>query len=648
MVRQVPGFQLDDGDELRGFSSAAGNVLIDNNRPSAKQDVVSEILARIPAANVKQVDLIRGQVADINMEGHTLVVNVIMVNESLATNRWETFATYTSPSPLGIGGSISMARQWRSIDYNFGIDIERDTNGINGTVERLDENNNLTQLRRDDREQTGIGLNGIFLNATALFGETLYNLNTNFGYREGDGMEVSRRFPQAPGSTPFEVIFENSDQSPEFEIGLDAERYLIEDLQGKGILLFTHSNLDETETQETIDNTGEQISIKKVDLETDSTEAIARLEFDWMGWTNHAISVDVEGAYNHLDNTLLLTEDTGAGPMDIFVPNGNSKVEEIRGEFLFRDTWTLGNLVWDYGLGAEVSTITQTGDTDQDRNFFFIKPTSLLTYSPNQQRQSRLRVEREVSQLDFNDFVSTTQFVDDDLALGNPDLRPETNWAVEFSHERRFGELGVITLTVFHHWIKDVLDLLPVTDEFEVPGNIGNGRRWGLEARTTVPLAWLNLRGARLDIQTRWQDSKVTDPVTDNTRQLSAFAAFPGPPTIRFYSENDYVVDIAFRQDLEDAKWAWGFDTAFQADRAVFKVNELENFEEGVELNAFIETTRWPGLKVRLEGRNLTNYLEVRDRLSYTGRRELSPILRRELRLRKPNRIFTISFSGNF
>lgn len=141
---------------------------------------------------------------------------------------------------------------------------------------------------------------------------------------------------------------------------------------------------------------------------------------------------------------------------------------------------------------------------------------------------------------------------------------------------------------------------------------------------------------------------KVTDPVTGNTRKISAFSAFPGPPTIRFFSDNDYVVDIAFRQDLEAARWAWGVDTAFQADRQVYKVNELENFEEGVEFNAFVETTRWFGVKIRLEGRNLTNYLEVRDRLSYTGRREISPIQRREFRLRKPNRIFTLTMSGSF
>ena len=208
--------------------------------------------------------------------------------------------------------------------------------------------------------------------------------------------------------------------------------------------------------------------------------------------------------------------------------------------------------------------------------------------------------------------------------------------------------MGVVTLTAFHHWISDAEDLLPVTDKFEVPGNIGHGRRWGLEMDSTIPLTWLNLKGARLDIRMRWQNSSVTDPVTGKTRELSANGGFSGPPTIHFRSENEYVMDIAFRQDFVDSGWAWGWDTAFQAERPLFKVNELENFEEGVEFNAFVETTRWLGLKIRFEGNNLLNYLELRDRLIFTGRRELTPVQRRELRQRIPSRLFTITISGSY
>jgi outer membrane receptor protein involved in Fe transport len=419
-------------------------------------------------------------------------------------------------------------------------------------------------------------------------------------------------------------------------------------LQGKAILLFAREHEEGISTQESVESTGARLEFKEAREEAKTTETIARLEFDWSGWTGHALSADIEGAYNVLDNALAVTENSGAGAVIVDVPNGNSRIEEVRGDILFNDIWSPGRWSLDYGLGAEVSTLTQTGDADQQRTFIYIKPKILLSFTPNPFRQSSLRLEREVAQLNFNDFVSTTVFVDNDLALGNPNLKPETTWIAELTHERRFGAQGVVSLKGFHHWIKDVMDLLPVSDKYEVPGNVGDGRRWGMEAAGTMPLDWLNLAGARLNIKLRWQDSAVKDPVTGEDRRLSADGGFSGPPTIHFRSDNEYVVDIAFRQDRENSAWAWGWDTAFQADRTLFRVNELERFEEGVELNSFVETTRWLGMKIRLEGRNLLDYLEVRDRLAYAGRRGLSAIQRRELRLRKPGRIFTITFSGVF
>ena len=50
--RRVPGFTLDDGGDKRGFGGAAGNVLINDRRPSTKQDSPSAILNRISAEQV--------------------------------------------------------------------------------------------------------------------------------------------------------------------------------------------------------------------------------------------------------------------------------------------------------------------------------------------------------------------------------------------------------------------------------------------------------------------------------------------------------------------------------------------------------------------------------------------------------------------
>ncbi len=78
MVRRVPGFQLDDGEDRRGFGAASGNVLINDRYPSAKQDTASRILERIPASLVERIDLIRGRVRGIDLRSQSSVISVIL------------------------------------------------------------------------------------------------------------------------------------------------------------------------------------------------------------------------------------------------------------------------------------------------------------------------------------------------------------------------------------------------------------------------------------------------------------------------------------------------------------------------------------------------------------------------------------------
>jgi hypothetical protein len=140
----------------------------------------------------------------------------------------------------------------------------------------------------------------------------------------------------------------------------------------------------------------------------------------------------------------------------------------------------------------------------------------------------------------------------------------------------------------------------------------------------------------------------VTDPVTGMSRQLTANSGFSGPPAIRFRSENKYVYDIAYRQDFEVARFAWGWSVTEPARRPIYKVNELEINNEGVLINTFVETTRWFGLKLRIDGNNLLDYDEVRDRIIFTGARDLSPVESQILRIRSAGRRINLSVSGSF
>src|SRR5258708_658122 len=77
MVLRLPGFSFDDGSAVRGFAGAAGNVLIDGQRPASKTDDLVNILTRIPISQVERIDLIRGGAPGIDMQGKSVVANVI-------------------------------------------------------------------------------------------------------------------------------------------------------------------------------------------------------------------------------------------------------------------------------------------------------------------------------------------------------------------------------------------------------------------------------------------------------------------------------------------------------------------------------------------------------------------------------------------
>ncbi len=649
MVKQLPGFQLDDGSGARGFSAAVGNILINGRRSSAKEDAPSAILGRIPASQVERIELIRGQLRGVDLRGQAVVANVVLREDIQATVRWETgIGKNLDVDKLMLRGNLSLSDQWAAVKVNTGVRVQRGAHGERRNKDRFNGNNVLTEKRVENSVRDGHNL-GANLNVSSWLGETLLQLNTNIEHMAMAGPVVSTRIPQSPVGNPSVENFNADWENLGFEIGMNAERKLDTDLTSKAILLFIREQQADIDSQQSLNSAGIQTRFRQADSEAVETESIGRLEFDWSGLEQHALQLNMEVAYNALDGSLVQVVDSGLGPVPVDVPGSNSKVEELRGDFLLKDTWTLGQFELDYGLGAETSTISQSGDAELERDFFFVKPHAVLSYSPGQGNQTRVRLAREVAQLDFDDFISATVFEDDDLALGNPNLRPDTTWIAELSHERRFGELSVVKLSLFHHWIKDVLDLLPLSETFEAPGNIGDGKRWGVELENTLPLEWLGLTGARLDIKLRWQGSSVVDPVTREDRMLSGSRGHGWwTPRIPFRDENKYAFIADYRQDFEAARVAWGVNMGMRAERLLYKVNELDIYDEGISVNAFIETTRWFGMKMRLLVENLPNLSQQRDRTAFTGARSLSTVDFRELSVGHGGVRLTFLMSGSF
>ncbi len=648
MVRQVPGFLLDDGEDNRGFGAAAGNVLINGRRPSAKQNTPSAFLTRISAGQVERIELIRNQVRGIDMLGHSALVNIILYGDMPARVRYETSLRHNNRGPIKPTVDISLTDRWGDIDYTAGFYSEREANGETGDRILYDDMGNVVETSDTGQKSTGIEVVGT-LSGSTWIGESLINANGKISSDSRNPRQHIEISPQSlPGGLRQEFI-EDELVIKGMEVGTDVVRNLNEDLLGKAIFLLYMEKIPKTSTRRLVNTSGIETLLRIADTDTDTTEGIARLEFNWSGMEGHAIQLNMESAYNEVDGSLLQTDNRGTGPTVINVPGANSRVDEVRWDLQLKDNWSLGSLEFDYGLGAEFSTISQTGDSEQERSFRFLKPMASVIWSAGQGQRLRLTLEREVAQLNFNDFISATVFEDDDIVLGNPDLHPDATWVTSLGYEKRYGKIGVFKVTAYHHWIDDVLDLLPLTATNAVPGNIGNGRRWGVDFENSIPLEWLGLTGSKLSLTARWQDSTVVDPVTGDNRVLSGQGGNTAYRSLMTGNRNmHYFLRLDFRQDLESSKVAWGWTAAERDTRLLFKVDELDTYDEDVAVDAFVETTRWWGVKLRVLGENLLDFKEWRDRTVFEGERDLSPIDFRETRNRYNGRKITLSVSGSF
>lgn len=645
IVARIPGFLIDNGADKRGFGAAAGNILINDRYPSAKQEEPSAILERIPAGQVERVDLIRGQVRGIDLRGKSAVVNVILRPDIPASGRWDLILRENlDHHPLTVTAAGSVSDNWRGIEYNTGVFYRHFRSGEAGLQDTFDAARDL--LVAQTRQSFLNGDEGsLSLSALGWLGETFISMNGQIAFEDRIEELAAVSLPHSPLLDDSD-FFIDDDDSRSLELGIDAERAFAGNMLAKGILLYTRAADNKLSSQTTDDRSDTRILFRVADSEVVESEAIARTELYWSPRPGQSLIMSLEGARNVIDGSLLQTVDTGSGPVHVPVRGGNTRVQEDRLDILINRTISMDKVEISYGLGAETSKIRQAGDAEGERSFSFLKPRFSFAYTPTTNRHMRLRLAREVSQLDFSDFVSSTVFQDDDVAMGNPDLKPEASWVAELSDERRFGSLGALKGTFFYEWISDVQDLLPLSPDFEAPGNIGSGRRFGLRLEATIPLDFLHLTGARVDVEARLQGSEVTDPVTGSARELSGEEE-DGKP-LEFDVENRFVYGLNYRQDLEDARFAWGGNVRRRGDRTAFRVNELVVYGEGYEFNMFVETTRWLGLKLRLEAANLTDFAQKRKRILFAGERDLSSVDTIELQNITDGRRIVLSASGSY
>ena len=511
MVERVPGFNVEDGDGSRGFEGSVGNVLINGARPASKNDTGSNVLNRTLADQVDRIELVRGGAPGIDMQGYSVVVNVILKSQSSRQSIVNGEAVLFEGGRDMANGSYQFTAT--EGDHSWGVTLSdglsmSDSNGAGRSI-RTDASGAVLRDEAFFNDQYGGGQSVRGNYKGPLWGGKI-DLTARYGVSDYQGY-IDLTTPTTFRRSAF------GEDSNGGEFGAVYTRPLGDRLNLETRFIHQFDQFDSISTSNSriggVDDP-EQL----FESEGDDSETILRslLRFE----KSSALTFEVGGevAYNMLETDQAFS----VGGVDVPLPSASVKVEETRGEAFGKATWRLSpDLSVEGGLRLEASTIGQSGDAEHEKSFFFAKPRLLMTWTPMPDNQIRVRFERELGQLDFGDFAASADLSDENVLGGNADLEPEQRWVSEVIYERRFWKDGIVSIGYRHDQIIDAIDVIPLDMGLSAVGNIGDGTLDRLDVNISVPMDRFGFSGGKFGFRNTWNHTEVTDPTTGETRPIS-------------------------------------------------------------------------------------------------------------------------------
>nr|WP_313418009.1 TonB-dependent receptor [Brevundimonas diminuta] len=621
MVNRVPGFSVNDGDGARGFEGAVGNVLINGSRPASKNDTGSNVLGRTVASQVERIELIRGGAPGIEMQGYSVVANVILKNTISREHILTGNAFLFEGGQDLFGGSYQFTE--RKGDRTWGVTLSdgisnSDSNGA-GPLRRVSPNGEL--LRAEDYYNDGYGggnsIRGTY--AGPLMGGRI-DLTARYGINDWHGV-----YRQTAPDVLRESLSDEDTKSG--EVGVVYTRPLSERLKLETRFIHEFETFDNVATALNRE-AGVEEPIERFAANGDSSETILRglLRFE------RSAALEFEGGGEIAYNMLEIDQTYSVGGVNKPLPSASVKVEETRGELFGKTTWRI-NPKWtlEGGLRLESSTISQSGDAEQEKSFFYAKPRLLTTWTPTASTQVRLRIERTVGQLDFGDFAASADLEDENVFGGNVNLEPESRWVGELTFEKRFWGEGIVSVGLRHDEISNAIDVIPLEGGYAAVGNIGDGTLDQLVLNVTVPTDKLGLSGGKFGFRNTWNHTEVTDPTTGETRPISGIRASQAT--------------ITFQQDITSWKLQWGGAWIPLLGQKTFRPDEINGWRGHDYYELWAEYKPTPTLSIRGQV-NLWDDFNV-ERTVF-GDREARPIAFVENRFIDPRTFYQIRLRKTF
>ncbi|MDD9958563.1 MAG: TonB-dependent receptor [Gammaproteobacteria bacterium] len=629
MIDRIPGVSLamnnrGGPNNRRGLGAGENEILINGQRQTGKNNEGRNQLSRISADQVAYIEIIRGTSEEMDIRSGGQVVNIVLSDaQSRSSITAEANMDRYHDGTFDPGAKISWTGQSGAFNYLFHLEGEPRYQHRIGKEFSRDAMGNLLETRYDEstRDRTdyqtsfnlGYQFNNSLVQFNGLYGgdcapedkDRLINDYTDTGIvatqereyidRCRDNWEVGGDYEyEFANGSKYRILFIANDGQWQQE----RDRFdIIEDREEKDLYLYNDGR---------------------------DQERIIRTSYTFDPVEDHGIELGVERAQTIRDGNLRLGLDLGgeASPQHGFltpvaIDNANSTVEEIRYENFIVHNWRINDKSsLESSLIYETSTITQTGDVFNERDFDFIRPKFDYRYNFNQSIQLRAKVEKIVSQLSFSDFMASSDSEDDDqnTQAGNPEIVQEQHWDYSLNFEYRLpNSVGVINSEIYYRDYTDVIDRVDVStgpdDLRSARGNIGSAHRYGLNLDASSRLGYIGLPSALLTLGLSVQDSEVTDPFLNTKRRMRWNSRWFGR--------------ASFRHDITNWDLSYGFNY-FNSDnesnaRTQIDINDIEREIRDYGLSLFVEKKAFNGVTFRLDVRNANDPLRCRERTRFLG-----------------------------
>lgn len=600
MLERTPGFLLSQGTSVRGFGGAAGNVLIDGQRPTVKGGGVTEVLRRIAASRVERIVLLRGTDA-AEAQGQTLVANVVLRADAGGSGNASLTLTHTADGYISPSARISHAR--RIAGWQTNIELSGEVARFPNDGIYLDRNGagTLTSTRREHTLSKAPEYGLALSTSGSVAGGTLtVNLRLNKdGYSSDRGIDIFAGAADDTADARRHIAYDEKGRNG--ELGLDWTRRLGAGWTTKFVGLGRVERY--TTDEDFVEGAYRGLSSRL----QKPTELVARATVTREG--DHPIRPEFGGevAYNRLSSRLDYAEDNGGGLIPTPLANADTGVSELRGEAFANLTVKLaGKLSLETGMAVEFSRIRVTGEAAQEQSLSYLKPSAALVWSPSGSTQLRLGARKTVDQLDFGDFAASVNQADGRPLGGNSGLRPARVTRALARVDHRWGKGGAIAIEAYHQWHTGLLGYLVLPSGDEALGTIGNARQWGVTAQGTLPLDKA-LKGARLTVDGTWRGSRLRDPVTAQARAMDDISA--------------QSVTAEFRHDVPALKSSWGVSWTSVEEAKVFYTGEILRWHDRSLWGAYVETTALTGFKTTLRAKAINGQDNYRTRAFFAPTR---------------------------